>query len=348
MTGTTAAVRIFAERATVATWGMLFGIIAGGAATATSGVAPWLSVLAMILHGVWGGTLGAIAAQVAEAARRRARAAGGEGVAGWTVAALSSVALAMVAGAIAVAVLAAAALFWCARSARPRHAARAPSTSEPALTVMIEATHIRKRFGAQWILDGVTFRRDAPGVLVIRGENGSGKSTLLRVVSGVIEHDEGSVTIAGHLLEGDRERALHHLGYVPDVMDLPPHLSVKEWLALIAALKRAAIPTPASIERLGAAHLLHERLAALSLGQRRRVCLLAALTGEPRLLVLDEPTNGLDAAGLDMLAALLKERTAAGFAALVATHEDGFARAVADEVLVLAKGRLHGSSPGPA
>lgn len=188
----------------------------------------------------------------------------------------------------------------------------------------------------------MSFRRDAPGVLVIRGENGAGKSTLLRAVSGVVEVDEGSVTIAGHSLQDDRERALQNVGYVPDVMDLPSHLSVKEWLALVAALKCAAWPAQAWIERLGAAHMLHERLAGLSLGLRRRVCLLAALTAEPWVLVLDEPTNGLDAAGLDMLAVLLKERTEAGFAAVIATHEEGFARAVADEVLVLAQGRLHG------
>ena len=115
--------------------------------------------------------------------------------------------------------------------------------------------------------------------------------------------------------------ALRHLGYAPEASDLPAHLGVGELVAL-AALKRCDPPSPELADRLGVTPLLPQRLGSLSLGQRRRAGLLAALVGDPDLLVLDEPTNGLDADGIAVLAALLRERGGRG-AALVATHVTG-------------------------
>jgi ABC-type multidrug transport system ATPase subunit len=208
------------------------------------------------------------------------------------------------------------------------------------VSALLEVRGIRKRLGGRWVLDGVSLDWAGPGVIAIAGENGAGKSTLLRVVAGILAADEGTVSIAGAPLQRRREIALGHLGYAPDLGELPPYLTTSSLVALVASLKRAARPSPALIERLGVAPFLDQPLGSLSLGQRRRASLLAALTGEPDLLVVDEPTNGLDAEGRAMLVALLREREAAGGASLVATHDGPFIEAIARECHELARGKL--------
>jgi ABC-type multidrug transport system ATPase subunit len=198
---------------------------------------------------------------------------------------------------------------------------------------------VRKILGGRSALDGVSITWDRPGTLVVHGENGAGKSTLLRVVAGVLAADAGEVRIFGHCLATARSAALRHVGYAPEAADLPAHLGVGELGALVAALKGVPRPPPALAERLGVAPLLSKRIGALSLGQRRRAGLLFALTGDPDLLVLDEPTNGLDAESAAMLADLLDERTAAGRSAVVATHDRPFIDRVAAAAVEIRAGR---------
>jgi len=185
----------------------------------------------------------------------------------------------------------------------------------------------------------VTFRFPGPGVLVIGGDNGAGNSTLLTLVAGVASPDEGSLCLAGLDLATERARALAHVGYVPAALELPDHLTPRELVALVAALRRAPEPASALVERLGVGPFFAERLGAHSLGQRRRASLLMAHVGDPRLLVLDEPTNGLDVDGERMLTELLQERTARGQSAMLATHEPAFREAVESASVTLASGR---------
>jgi ABC-type multidrug transport system ATPase subunit len=192
--------------------------------------------------------------------------------------------------------------------------------------VSLEVRALRKRLGTRDVLDGLSLRLEH-GVLAILGANGSGKTTLLRIIAGVLEPDEGSVTLRQLPLR----RAHAHLGYVPESADPPPHLTVLELERLVCALRGAPPLMPALRERLGVVGIAGQRIGSLSLGQRRRACLAAALVGAPWLLVLDEPTNGLDPDGVAMLAALLREHVAAGGAAIVATHDLDFAAAVGAE-----------------
>jgi len=206
--------------------------------------------------------------------------------------------------------------------------------------MVLDVRGARKLLGGRWVLDGLSLSWPGPGTLVVYGENGAGKSTFIKIVTGVLEQDEGEISIAGRSLSRERSAALAELGYVPDGLDLPAHLLVREFLALVSALKQRPLPESALLERLGVRGLLPERVSTLSLGQRRRVGLSAALIGAPRLLVLDEPTNGLDAEGQAILVALLDERRREGLAALVATHDRGFIEAAADVTMALEAGRL--------
>ncbi|MBL8973759.1 MAG: ATP-binding cassette domain-containing protein, partial [Myxococcales bacterium] len=130
------------------------------------------------------------------------------------------------------------------------------------------------------------------------------------------------------------------LGYVPDTSDAFPELSVRELVALVTALRGAPPPEEALRERLGLTAVWHQRLRTLSFGQVKRSYLLCALVGAPPLLVLDEPSNGLDPGGVELLVALLHERARAGGAALVATNDAPFAARVGGVAWRLVDGRL--------
>jgi ABC-type multidrug transport system ATPase subunit len=205
---------------------------------------------------------------------------------------------------------------------------------------VLELQNVHKRLGRRVVLAGASLAFSGPGVLALRGENGAGKSTLLRLVAGILQTDDGRILIDGKDLDRDRVGALGALGYVPEAADLPPQLTVRELAALVASLKRTSVADDATVARLGAAEVLDRPLGALSLGQRRRALLLAALASDPPLLALDEPSNGLDVEGVRMLIDLLKERTRNGRAAIVATHDREFADEIATEHAELTSGML--------
>ena len=199
---------------------------------------------------------------------------------------------------------------------------------------------VRKSLGGRRVLDEVSFECARGEITVLTGHNGAGKSTLLEIVAGIMEPDRGTVTIAGRDLARDPRRARQALGYVPEAANPPGHMSANELFDLVRALKGAAPLADELREQLGIEAVAGQRIARLSLGERRRVCLAAALIGEPSVLVLDEPTNGIDASGLVVLSGLLQERKSAGAAVLMATHDAGFAAELADMHLCLENGCL--------
>jgi ABC-type multidrug transport system ATPase subunit len=134
--------------------------------------------------------------------------------------------------------------------------------------------------------------------------------------------------------------ARRQLGYVPEAADPPGYLRVDDLLALVAALKDADPLDAAVRERLGVDLLAHQRIERLSLGERRRACLAAALVGDPAVLVLDEPSNGLDSQGAQTLVEILSEQRDAGATILLATHDHDLIAALSDQHLRLVNGRL--------
>jgi ABC-type multidrug transport system ATPase subunit len=206
--------------------------------------------------------------------------------------------------------------------------------------VLLEMTGIRKRLGGRWILDGVALACGAGGMALVLGENGAGKSTLLRIAAGIVVPDAGRVTVGGASIVEGGVMGRAQLGYAPDTADAFPELSVRELIALVVALRRAPAPSEALRERLGLTPIWDQRLRTLSFGQVKRSYLLAAMVGSPALLILDEPSNGLDPAGAAMLAALLRERAEAGGAALVATNDAGFAASLGGSRQQLVGGQL--------
>ncbi|HET7504991.1 MAG TPA: ABC transporter ATP-binding protein [Kofleriaceae bacterium] len=190
------------------------------------------------------------------------------------------------------------------------------------MTLAVSGVSVRR--GGRLVLDDVTLEVAAGEIVGVVGRNGCGKSTLLLCIAGVLAPRDGQVTIGGASVWGparQRQRARRALGYVPEGADPPGFLLGGELWALVAATRGSGPPTPELREALGLDELRETQIERMSLGQRRRACLGAALMGPPDLLVLDEPDNGLDARRLEALTALLKGHAAAGGACLLASHD---------------------------
>lgn len=180
------------------------------------------------------------------------------------------------------------------------------------------------RRGGRPVVDGFELAVDRGEVVGIVGKNGCGKSTLLMAIAGVLAPTEGRVVIGGASVWGgarERLRARTALGYVPEAADPPGFLLAGELWAMCAASRGTEAPAPSLIDALGLDELRELAIERMSLGQRRRACLGAALLGPPQLLVLDEPDNGLDARRSDALVELVRAHAAAGHAAIIATHD---------------------------
>lgn len=184
----------------------------------------------------------------------------------------------------------------------------------------------------------------APGErLGLVGPNGAGKSTCLRLAAGIERPRAGRVRVLG--LDPRERAARARTGYAPEGFPFPAELSARAALALVAALAglpRAArrAQVPALLERVGLAQAARERLGALSRGMRRRFALAQAFLGTPELLLLDEPTGGLDATGFAVLDGLLAEACARGASVVVASHVPALLAAHCGELVVLVGGRV--------
>jgi len=205
--------------------------------------------------------------------------------------------------------------------------------------------NLDKRLGTREVLRGISLSMQADEVLVILGPNGSGKSTLLRLVAGIWEPDGGRIEVDGNPLSDGRLQARRLLGYVPDSADPLPDLLVEELISLVSKLKQAPLPAPALIDQLGVTPYLGQRLGSLSFGQRKRACLLSALIGNPVLLLLDEPSNGLDPEGVAMVIELIKSRKQEGLATLLATNDKPFAAGLPGRCLRIESGQLIAATP---
>jgi ABC-2 type transport system ATP-binding protein len=217
---------------------------------------------------------------------------------------------------------------------------RAETQTRGGAAVLLEMTGIHKRLGGRWVLAGVDLQCERGELALVLGENGAGKSTLLKIAAGVVEPERGEVRVGGAAVTGGGVAGRAGLGYVPDTSDAFPELCVRELVALVGALRGGATPEPGLREQLGLTAVWHQRLRTLSFGQVKRVYLLCAMVGAPPLLVLDEPSNGLDPAGVELLVLLLHERARAGGAALVATNDAPFAARVGGVTRRLVSGRL--------
>ncbi len=187
-----------------------------------------------------------------------------------------------------------------------------------------------------------------PGLTLVLGPNGAGKSTLLRLAAGIERPDAGVVAVAGHDLWRDEVAARAALAYVPEYPDFTPYATVEEVLLLVCRLrKRPPAEAEEALERTGLAELRRRSVRELSMGQRRRALLAAALVGDPRVVILDEPLESMDRATRELIVGWVGRLRADARCVLVATHETApFARS-ADRLLLVEEGRTRLLDPVP-
>lgn len=198
---------------------------------------------------------------------------------------------------------------------------------------MLRFEGLCKSYGSRQVLHSLG-RSCGPGALVLRGPNGVGKSTLLRVLAGVIPADSGGVWIDGLPLHTDPVAAKLRLAYAPDECPIYPFISGRELLDFVAHARRCTV-TPATyavVERLGLAPHLDTRCGAMSLGTQKKLMLAAAWIGNPAVLLLDEPSNGLDMAARAVLAGLLQEKSREAVV-FISSHDQAFAEALGAAVI---------------
>ncbi len=216
------------------------------------------------------------------------------------------------------------------------------SDGVPPLPLHVDSVSVR--YGAFQALNSVSLSVGPGEVYVLLGPNGAGKSTLMSAIAGHQAVTEGAIRIAGFDTRGDA-RARRHLGMVPQRIALFDHLTAEENLHLFGAvygLSRRAARERAQdlLTRLGLQDKSDARAARLSGGMRRRVHIAAALLHEPALLLLDEPTAGLDEQSKKDFRGLISLLRGRGLAIFMTTHELGEASAVADRMGVLVGGAL--------
>ena len=209
----------------------------------------------------------------------------------------------------------------------------------------IEARQLSKRFGAVTAVDGLSFQVAAGTVTGFLGANGAGKTTTLRMLLGLVRPDSGQAVIWGQRYAGLGERR-RKVGAVLEASGLHPGRTVRDHLRVRCAAAGIARPRiDAVLEATGLAGLAGRRAGSLSLGERQRLGLAAALLGDPEVLILDEPGNGLDPAGVAWLRGLLRGLAGEGRTVLVSSHLLAEVALTASQVIVIDRGRLLSSGP---
>jgi ABC-2 type transport system ATP-binding protein len=209
---------------------------------------------------------------------------------------------------------------------------------------LVVVDRLVKRYGPRVAVRGVSFAIEEGEVIGLLGPNGSGKSTILRVLAGYLPPSAGSVRIAGIDVAGDSLGARRQVGYVPEDAPIYDAMRVAEFLHFMAAIKgvpgratRGAVATAA--ERLDLGPVLGMPIGKLSRGYRQRVAIAQALLNDPPLLILDEPTNALDAYQVIAVRALIRS-LAGRRTVLVASHVLTEIERLASRVMILLDGRL--------
>ena len=225
-----------------------------------------------------------------------------------------------------------------------------PVAARPALVV----EGLEKSFGALAVLRGIDLEIAEHEVVCLIGASGSGKSTLLRCINLIEPIDAGRIVIEGDditALDVDADRIRRRIGIVFQAFNLFPHMSVLDNITLaprkVLKMKRGEAEAAATrlLERFGLADKRTDYPDRLSGGQQQRVAIIRALAMQPDLLLLDEVTSALDPELVAEVLGLIRELAAGGMTMLIATHEMGFARDIADRVCFLDDGVVLESGP---
>ena len=207
---------------------------------------------------------------------------------------------------------------------------------------MIEVNDITKRYGEQWALDHVSFTVQKGEIVGLLGPNGAGKSTLMKILTCFIPPTEGEATVCGHSIFDDTLAVRRCIGYLPEHNPLYLDMYVREYLRFAAGLsgvKQVDRRVAEMIELTGLTPEANKRIGQLSKGYRQRVGLAQALIHDPQVLILDEPTTGLDPNQLEFIRDVIR-RSGKDKAVLLSTHIMQEVEAMCSRAIIIDHGRI--------
>ncbi len=206
----------------------------------------------------------------------------------------------------------------------------------------VEVKNITRKFGDQLALDDVSFSAEEGQVLGFLGPNGAGKTTMMRIITGIIPACSGEVYVNGINVMENSLSVREKIGYLPENNPLYTDMYVKEYLNFVARLYRIPYPDKKTDEMIGLTGLekeKHKKIAALSKGYRQRVGLAQALINDPDVLILDEPTGGLDPNQIVGIRNLISE-TGKSKTVMLSTHIMQEVEAICDRIIIINSGRV--------
>ena len=211
----------------------------------------------------------------------------------------------------------------------------------------VETSGLTKRFGANVAVDGVELRVPRGSAFGCLGPNGAGKTTLIRTLLGLTRADGGTMSLLGTPVPAQRSRALARVGAIVDEPRFHPHLTARQNLRLLAAARGGDAGTriAPSLARVGLADRADDRVASYSMGMRQRLGVASCLLADPELLILDEPMNGLDPAGMHEMRTMIASLADEGRTVMLSSHLLDEVERTCDAVAIVDHGRVIRQGP---
>ena len=211
----------------------------------------------------------------------------------------------------------------------------------------VETHGLTKRFGENVAVDGVELLVPRGCAFGYLGPNGAGKTTLIRVLLGLTHADAGTMSLLGHAVPRHRDKALARVGAIVDEPRFHGHLTGRQNLQILAAAREPAAKTriAPALERVGILHRADDKVSKYSMGMRQRLGVAACLLGDPQLLILDEPMNGLDPGGMLDMRDMIKSLVAEGRTVVLSSHLLDEVERTCDAVAIVDRGKVIRQGP---
>jgi Cu-processing system ATP-binding protein len=206
--------------------------------------------------------------------------------------------------------------------------------------MIIEINNLHKRFGKNQVLKGVDLTIEEGHIYAILGPNGSGKTTLIKSILGMVIPNKGQISVLGEpIKKGWKYRK--KIDYLPQIANFPPNIKVKELIHMIKDLRNSPSEEEELIKLFGLEPFLNKKLSTLSGGTKQKVNIVLTFMFDSPLIILDEPTTGLDPKALIRLKELIQKEKAQGKTILITSHIMQFVEETADEIVYLLEGEIY-------
>lgn len=205
---------------------------------------------------------------------------------------------------------------------------------------MIEVSNLHKKFGKNQVLNNLNLSIEGGGIFAVLGPNGSGKTTLIKSILGMVINDQGEISVFDQAVKTNWKYR-REINYLPQIANFPGNLRVNELIKMIVDLRQKRNQAEELIDAFGLQPFLDKKLSTLSGGTKQKVNIVLALMFNSPLLILDEPTTGLDPAALIELKKRLQAEKDKGKTILITSHILQFVEEVADEIIYLLEGKIY-------